>query len=335
MSSAAVKKRVLSGITPSSFLTIGNYLGAVKGWVERQYDNENFLFIANLHAHTTEQDPQLVRKHTLQIAAAYLACGLDPSHCTLFAQSQVRAHAEAAWLLTCVTPLGWLNKMTQFKDKAAKQESVGSGLLMYPTLMAADILIYQPDYVPVGEDQKQHIELTRNVAERFNHLFGPTLKVPEPRIPEIGARIMGLDNPLSKMSKSSAHNPGHAIFLSDDDDTILKAFKRATTDSGREIVFSDAEEKAGVNNLLTIYKCITGKSKEECEQDFAQARGYGDLKVAVAEVVIAELRPIRERFLSLMNDTAELERLLQEGAMRAAAVADLTTATMKERMGLL
>lgn len=335
MKPTSSKKRVLSGITPSSFLTLGNYLGAIKGWVQRQADNENFLFVANLHAHTTPQEPEAVKRNTLHIAAAYIACGLDPQHCTLFVQSQVRAHVEAAWLLMCVTPLGWLNKMTQFKDKSAKQDSIGSGLLMYPTLMAADILLYQPDEVPVGEDQKQHIELARNVAERFNHLFGPTFKIPEPRIPEIGARIMGLDDPLSKMSKSSAHNPGHAIFLSDDDDTIMKAFKRATTDSGKEIVFSDAEEKAGVNNLLTIYKCITGKSKEDCEKDFAQARGYGDLKIGVAETVIAELRPIRERFLSLIGEAGELDRLLKEGAIRAAAVAEVTVGQMKERMGLL
>jgi tryptophanyl-tRNA synthetase len=335
MNSIPSKKRVLSGITPSSFLTLGNYIGAIQGWVQRQSENENFLFVANMHAHTLPQKPEDVLRNTLNIAAAYIACGLDPKHCTLFVQSQVRAHVEAGWLLMCLTPLGWLNKMTQFKEKSANQDSVGSGLLMYPVLMAADILLYQPDEVPVGEDQKQHIELARNLGERFNHLFGPTFKIPAPRIPEVGARIMGLDNPLTKMSKSSAHNPGHAIFLSDDDDTILKAFKRATTDSGKEIIFSDADEKAGVNNLLTIYKCLTGKSKEECERDFVSARGYGDLKVAVAEVVISVLRPIRERFLSLISEKGELEKLLKDGADRASAVAEVTVGQMKEKMGLL
>jgi tryptophanyl-tRNA synthetase len=335
MSSSSARRRVLSGIQPTSGLTLGNYLGAVKGWVQRQSENENFLFIANLHSHSVPQDPEVLLKNTVELAASYIACGLDPAQCTLFVQSQVRAHSEAGWLLSCVTPLGWLNKMTQFKDKSVKQESVSSALLMYPTLQAADILLYQPDEVPVGEDQKQHIELARNIAERFNHLFGPTFKVPAPRIPEVGARIMGLDNPLTKMSKSGAHLPGHAVFLCDEPDSIMKAFKRATTDSGREICFSSEEAKAGVNNLLSIYKCITGKSKEECESDFASARGYGDLKLAVAETVIAELTPIRERFHQLMGDRGELSRILQRGALRAAEVAEQTLGQMQDRMGIL
>jgi tryptophanyl-tRNA synthetase len=206
---------------------------------------------------------------------------------------------------------------------------------MYPTLQAADILLYHPDEVPVGEDQKQHIELARNIAERFNHLFGPTFKVPAPRIPEVGARIMGLDDPLTKMSKSSAHLPGHCVFLYDEPESIMKAFKRATTDSGREICFSDDNAKAGVNNLLSIYKCVTGKTKEQCEADFAGARGYGDLKVGVAETVIAELAPIRERFQHLMSDVGELSRILKVGATRAAEVAERTLSEMKDRMGIV
>lgn len=330
------RRRVLSGIQPTSGLTLGNYLGAIKGWVQRQAENENFLFIANLHAHTLPQDPAQLRKNTIELAALYLACGLDPKQCTLFVQSQVRAHAEAGWLLTCITPLGWLEKMTQYKDKSEKLESVPTGLLTYPTLMAADILLYHPDEVPTGEDQKQHIELTRNLAERFNYLFGETFKLPGTRIPEVGARIMGLDDPLKKMSKSrAAEVQGHAIMLTDDADTIMRAFKRATTDSGREIRFSEDPEKAGVNNLLSIYLVITGKSKEQCERDFETARGYGDLKVKVAEVVIAELAPIRQRFLALMNDPAELDRLLKIGAEQASSIAEKTLATMKERMGII
>jgi tryptophanyl-tRNA synthetase len=266
--------------------------------------------------------------------ALYLACGLDPEMCTIFLQSHVRAHTEASWLLTCETPLGWLNKMTQFKDKSRKHESVGTGLLIYPVLMAADILLYNADEVPVGEDQKQHVELARNIAERFNRRFGELLKAPEPVIPRIGARIMGLDNPLMKMSKSSAGNPGHAVLLTDSPDTILKSFKRAVTDSGGEIRFSDDPAKAGVNNLLSIYSVVTGKGSEETERDFAQARGYGDLKIGVAEAVIAALSPIRERFQELMAETSELDALMRKGAEKASVVADQTLRAMKEAVGL-
>lgn len=328
------KRRVLSGIQPTSGIHLGNYLGALKRWVQRQYEKENLFCIVDLHALTVPQDPAALRERTRELVAIYLACGLDPKACTIFIQSQVRAHTEAAWLLTCETPLGWLNKMTQFKDKSQKQESVGAGLLMYPVLMAADILLYLPDEVPVGEDQKQHVELARNIAERFNHRFGPTFKIPQPMIPDVGARIMGLDDPLAKMSKSNAGAPGHAIMLSDTPEVILKAFKRAVTDSGSTIAFSDDREKAGVNNLLSIYKAVTGRSKEDCEADFSSARGYGDLKVRVAEVVIAELSPIRERYQYLLKEHAELDRIIVEGAEKASAIADATVATMKDRMGL-
>ena len=329
------KARVLSGIQPTSGIHLGNYLGAIKGWVQRQGEKENLFCIVDLHAITVPHEPAELRRRTRELAAIYLACGLDPTHCTIFVQSHVRAHAEAGWLLNCITPLGWLQKMTQFKDKSAKQESVGTGLLTYPVLMAADILLYNADEVPVGEDQKQHVELARNIAERFNHLFGETLKVPNPVIPEVGARIMGLDNPLAKMSKSSAHFPGHAIFLHDSPDTIMKAFKRAVTDSGSSIQFSDEPEKAGVNNLLSIYKSITGKTKAEVEEDFSSARGYGDLKVKVGEAVVSELAPIRERYTHLMADLGALDALLKRGAESAALIADATSRLMKERMGLV
>ena len=328
------KRRVLSGIQPTAGIHLGNYLGAIRHWVARQHEKENFFCVVDLHALTVPQDPASLRQCSQELQALYLACGLDPEVCTIFLQSHVRAHTEAAWLLTCETPLGWLNKMTQFKDKSQKHESVGTGLLIYPILMAADILLYNAHEVPVGEDQKQHVELARNIAEKFNTRFGEILKVPEPVIPQTGARIMGLDNPLAKMSKSGASNPGHAILLTDSPESILKSFKRAVTDSGSEIRFSDDPTKAGVNNLLSIYSVVTGKTREQSESDFQNARGYGDLKVGVAEVVIAALTPIRERFNALMQERSELDSIMKRGAERAAVVAESTLKTMKDAVGL-
>ena len=265
-----------------------------------------------------------------------LACGIDPEKSTLFIQSHVAVHAEAAWLLNCVTPLGWLQRMTQYKDKAAKQESVLTGLLDYPVLMAGDIIMYDADEVPVGDDQKQHVELTRDIAQRFNHMYEEEFFIiPQPKIPEMGARIMGLDDPTAKMSKSLANKRGHAVRLLDEPKEILRSFKKAVTDSGKEMVFSDAPEKAGVNNMLGIYKTITGKSKADVEADFANARGYGDLKVGVAEVVIDLLAPIRERYDALMVETAVLDQILAQGAEQARAVAEPKLAQMKEIMGLV
>jgi tryptophanyl-tRNA synthetase len=330
------KQTVFSGIQPSGELQLGNYLGAIKGWVERQAEKRNFFCIVDLHTLTVPQEPEELRAQTRSVAAWLLAAGIDPAQCTLFVQSHVPAHAEACWLLNCVTPLGWLQRMTQFKDKGARQESVSAGLLDYPVLMAGDILLYDSDEVPVGDDQKQHVELARDIAGRFNHLFEEGFfKIPKPVIPEVGARIMGLDDPQVKMSKSYAHVRGHAVRLIDEPAEILRSFKRAVTDSGNEIRFSDAPEKAGVNNLLGIYKCVTGKSLAEVEEDFTNARGYGDLKVAVAEVVIAELSPIRARYLELIAEPAELDRLLALGAEQAAAVAAPKLRAMKEQMGLV
>jgi len=327
-----IKKRVLSGIQPTGSLHLGNYLGAIKHWVEGQDAKENYICIVDLHAVTVYQDPAELRQHSRRLAALLIACGIDPNRSTLFVQSHVRAHAEACWLLTCVTPLGWLERMTQFKDKSGKQETVGAGLLTYPVLQAVDILLYDPDEVPVGEDQKQHVELTRDIAQRFNSLYGETFKLPEPMIPEVAARVMGLDDPTTKMSKSSTH-AGHAVRIDDEDGQIMKAFKRSVTDSGREIVFSDDPEKAGVNNLLGIYRAITGKSRDDVLADFAGARGYGDLKVRVAEVVIEVLSPIRGRYRDLIEDTAELDRLMAVGAERAAERSEAKLARIKERMG--
>jgi tryptophanyl-tRNA synthetase len=327
------KKRVLSGIQPSGSLHLGNYLGAIKQWVARQESRENFICIVDLHAITVKQEPDELRANTRALAAMLLASGIDPQQTTLFVQSHVRAHAEACWLLACNTPLGWLERMTQFKDKSKKQETISTGLLTYPVLQAADILLYDADEVPVGEDQKQHVELTRDIAQRFNSLYGETFKLPQPVIPQVAARVMGLDDPTAKMSKSAV-GQGHAVLMDDEDKQILKAFKRAVTDSGREIDFSDEPERAGVNNLLGIYQAVTGKSKEQVLADFADARGYGDLKVRTAEVVIEALTPIRRRYAELIEDTAELDRLLAVGADRAAAQAEGKLNAMKRRMGL-
>jgi tryptophanyl-tRNA synthetase len=315
---------------------LGNYLGAVRNWAAEQAEKVNYFCVVDLHSLTVPQDPADLRFQTRSLAAMLLACGIDSEQSTLFVQSHITAHAEGCWLLNCVTPLGWLQRMTQFKDKSARQESVLTGLLTYPILMAGDILFYDADEVPVGEDQKQHVELTRDIAQRFNALYETEFfTVPQPVIPKAGARVMGLDDPTVKMSKSLAGKRGHAIRLLDDPDEMLYAFKRAVTDSGRDIRFSDDPEKAGVNNLLGIYQAVTGKGKDAVEADFANARGYGDLKVGVAEVVIETLKPIRARYDALMADTAELDALLAQGAARARAVSQPKVDEMKEIMGLV
>jgi tryptophanyl-tRNA synthetase len=332
------RKRILSGIQPTGSLHLGNYLGAIKHWVDNQEDRENFICIVDLHAVTLYQEPEVLCRQTRELAALLLAAGIDPQRTTLFVQSHVRAHAEASWFLTCVTPLGWLERMTQFKDKArrqeGKQEMVLTGLLTYPVLQAADILLYDADEVPVGEDQKQHVELARDIAQRFNSLYGETFKLPQPAIPPVAARVMGLDDPTQKMSKSSTAQ-GHAVRLTDEDEQILRAFKRSVTDSGREIAFSDDPAKAGVNNLLGIYRGLTGKSEREVLADFAGARGYGDLKQAVGERVVATFAPIRAHYRELMADPAQIDRLLAAGAERAGAQAERRLLAAKRAMGFL
>ena len=331
----AGRRRVFSGIQPSGEVQLGNYLGAIKGWAARQAEKENFFCIVDLHALTVPQDPEELRSQTRSLAAILFAAGLDPNKSTLFIQSHVAAHAEACWILNCVTPIGWLERMTQFKDKATGQESISTGLLDYPVLMAGDILLYDAHEVPVGEDQRQHVELARDIAQRFNRIYGDTFVVPEAVIPEIGGRVMGLNDPTAKMSKSYAHIRGHAIRLLDDPREIERSIKRAVTDTGNEIRFSNEPEKAGVNNLLGIYKVITGKTEAEVEKDFATARGYGDLKATVAEVVIEELTPIRERYDELMQDMTELDRLLARGAEQARAVSEPKMDEIKRRVGLI
>jgi tryptophanyl-tRNA synthetase len=331
----ATRRRVFSGIQPSGDLHLGNYLGAIKGWVQRQADKENFFCIVDLHAITTPQEPAQLRSRTREVAALYFASGLDPDRCTVFVQSHVSEHAEGCWILNCVTPIGWLERMTQYKDKASHQQSVVVGLLDYPVLMAADIILYDAHEVPVGDDQKQHVELARDIAQRFNHLYGETFVVPEPVIPEAGARVMGLDNPTVKMAKTYSHVRGHLVRMLEEPAEIERSFRRAVTDSGNDIHFSDAPEKTGINNLLGIYKVVTGRSNAEVEADFADARGYGDLKTRVAEVVIEELTPIRERYNELMGDVAELDRLLARGAEQARAVSGPKLKEVKHRVGLV
>ena len=329
------RKVVFSGVQPSGDPQLGNYLGAFKGWVERQEKKINYFCIVDLHALTVVPDPKALRKQTRELAAMLFACGLDPKKTTLFVQSHVAAHAESCWLLNCVTPIGWLERMTQFKDKSQGQERVSAGLLDYPVLMAGDIILYDADEVPVGEDQKQHVELSRDIAARFNRIYGDTFVIPEPVIPEVGGRVMGLNDPGVKMSKSYSHIRGHAIRMLDEPQEIERSFMRAVTDSGNEIRFSDDSEKAGVNNLLSIYKVVTGKPEGEVEKDFESARGYGDLKKAVAEVVIEELSPIRQRYNELISDVTELDKLLAVGSQRAESVSGPKLLEMKDKMGLL
>jgi tryptophanyl-tRNA synthetase len=330
------KRVVFSGIQPTGNIHLGNYIGAVRNWVAKQAEKVNYFCVVDLHSLTVPQDPENLRFEIRSLAAILLACGIDPSQCTLFVQSHVAAHSEGCWLLNCLTPIGWLQRMTQFKDKSARQETVSVGLLDYPVLMAGDIIFYDTHEVPVGDDQKQHVELTRDIAQRFNSLYEEEFfVVPEPVIPEVGARIMGLDDPSIKMSKSLAYKRGHAIRLLDEPDEIMRSFRRAVTDSGNEIRFSNRPEKAGVDNLLEIYRAITGKPAAAVEADFADARGYGDLKTRVGEVVIELLRPIQERYHYLMQDATELDRLLAKGAAQAAAVSQPKVDQMKSIMGLV
>ena len=327
------KKRMLSGIKPSGDLTLGSYLGAVKNWAERADEYDCFYFMADLHAITVRQNPADLRRRTLEQLAQYIACGLDPEKNTLFIQSHVHQHAELGWVLNCYTMFGELSRMTQFKDKSSKHaENVNGGLFTYPTLMAADILLYQPDLVPVGHDQKQHCELTRDIARRFNGIYGDVFKVPEPFIPETGARIMSLNAPESKMSKSM---PEGCVFLMERPEDIQRKFKRAITDSDTEnCVRFDPENKPGVANLMSIYAAVTGKTYEEIETEFA-GQGYGAFKPKVGEAVIETLRPIREEASRLLKDKAYLEGVYRGGAERASYEAEKTLRKVYKKVGFL
>ena len=325
-----MKTRVFSGMQPTGNLHIGNFLGALKNWVRIQNDYECIFCIVDLHAVTLYQDPAELRAKILETAALYLAAGIDPHVCAIMVQSQVPAHAELAWMLTCVTPIGWLERMTQYKAKAARQESIGSGLLQYPVLMAADILLYQAGIVPVGEDQAQHLELTRDVAQRFNSLYGETFVMPGTSLPAVGARIMGLDDPEQKMSKSETA-ANHAVALLDPPAKIRKTIMRATTDSNPAVDFETAGP--GVRNLLSIYQAFSGAANEEMKARFTGMR-YGDLKKHVAEMTIAHLEPFQERYRRIVNEPGYLAGVLADGAARVAPIANATVRLVKERMGL-
>ncbi len=325
--------KTFSGVKPSGGLHLGNYLGAIKRWVDDQDVYENVFCIVDLHAITVPQDPVALRQQTREVAAFYIAAGLDPARTIVFVQSHVSAHAELGWVLNCITPMGWLERMTQFKDKAAREgdnrERISTGLFDYPVLMASDILLYDANLVPVGDDQKQHVELTRDIAERVNRLYGDILVVPKPLIAETGARIMGLADPSKKMSKSD-NLPGQAIGIFDKPEDIRKAIMRATTDSERTIVFDT--NRPGLYNLLTIYQVLSGETREQIETRF-EGKGYGDLKRTLADAVLDTLSPIQARCNSLLN-SSDLDDLLRDGADRARVIADRTFNRVCTAMGL-
>ncbi|MBO7640537.1 MAG: tryptophan--tRNA ligase [Bacteroidales bacterium] len=325
------KKRMLSGIQPSGDLHLGNYLGAIKNWADRVNDYECYYFMADLHTITVRQEPADLRRRSLNQLAQYIACGLDPEKNVLFLQSHVPAHTQLAWVLNCYTMFGELSRMTQFKDKSAKYATnINAGLFTYPVLMASDILLYQPDFVPVGEDQKQHVELCRDIAQRFNSIYGDVFTIPQPLITKTGARIYGLTTPEGKMSKSI---PDGCVFLMDSPDDIRRKFKRAVTDSDTQnCVRFDKENKPGVSNLMNIYATLTGKSIPEIEQDF-EGKGYGVFKPAVGDVVIEHLRPIREEAERLMKDKAYLNEVYLKGAEQASYIANKTLRKVYKKVG--
>lgn len=325
-----MKSRVLSGVQPSGNLHIGNYLGALANWVKIQYDYESIFCIVDLHAITVYQKPDELRAKVRELAALFLAAGIDPKHSKIVVQSTVPAHAELAWLLTCVTPMGWLERMTQFKTKAAAQESVGAGIFQYPVLMAADILLYQAAIVPVGEDQAQHLELARDIAQRFNSLYGDTFVMPATSLPSVGARVMGLDDPTAKMSKS-ATGTGHAVALLDPPERIRRTIMRATTDSNPAVDFETMGP--GVANLLGIFQAFACWNNDQMQSHFTGLR-YGDLKKQVAEMVVLKLEPIQQRYREITADHAYLDQIVREGAECVTPIANSTVELVKQRMGV-
>lgn len=327
------KQTILSGIQATGGLTLGNYLGALNNWVEMQDKYDCYYMIADLHTLTIRNNPEDLRENTLKLIALYIAAGLDPNKNTIFIQSHVPAHTELSWVLNCYTYMGELNRMTQFKDKSAKHaDNINSGLFTYPVLMAADILLYNADLVPVGDDQRQHLEITRDIAERFNSLYGETFKIPEAYIGKVGARIMGLQNPTSKMSKS-AQDPMDKILLTDTPDEIRKKFKKAVTDSENSVRY-DKENKPGVSNLMGIYGIIKGKSMEEIEKEF-EGQGYGVFKTAVAEAVIERLEPLQKRYYGLLENADELMAICEKGAKKASEKANAIVKEVYKKIGLV
>ena len=325
------KKVLYSAAQPTNTLTIGNYIGAINNWVKLQDEYNCFFAIANMHAITVRQVPSELRQRTLSLLALYIACGVNPDKCVLYLQSHVPAHAELCWVLNNYTYVGEMERMTQFKDKSAKHaDNINMGLMDYPVLMAADILLYSADYIPVGLDQRQHVEIARDIAQRFNNAYSPTFTVPEGIYLKVGAKINDLLDPTKKMSKS-AENANGVIFLDDDKDTIIRKFKRAVTDS-EAVVRYDPDTKPGVSNLLSIYTIFTGKSMEEAEKEF-DGRGYGDFKLAVGEAVAQKLAPIQAEQTRLLADKAYLDSVLKSGAERAAYVANKTLAKVYKKIG--
>lgn len=327
------KKVIFSGIQPSGVLHLGNYLGALRNWVALQDEYNGIYCVVDEHAITVRQDPATLRRQTIELFAQLLACGIDPEKSILFIQSHVPAHAELAWVLNCYTMFGELSRMTQFKDKSARHaDNVNAGLFTYPSLMAADIMLYQADLVPVGEDQKQHVELTRNIVQRFNGIYGDVFTMPDAYIPKVGARVMSLNQPDSKMSKSI---PEGCVFLMDNPDEIMRKFKRAITDSDTEnCVRYDRANKPGVATLMDIYAAVTGKTYEQIEAEF-EGKGYGAFKPAVGEAVVELFRPIREETTRLLGDKAYLEGLYRAGAEKAASVAQRTLRKVHKKVGFI
>ena len=329
------KKVILSGIQPSGELTLGSYLGAIKNWVELADEYDCYYMMADMHSITVRQNPADLRRRTLTQMAAYIACGLDPEKNTIFIQSHVPAHAELAWVLNCYTMFGELSRMTQFKDKSAKNaDNINAGLFTYPALMAADILLYQADLVPVGGDQKQHVEICRDIANRFNGVYGEVFQIPEPYIPKVGARIMSLTSPDSKMSKSDK-DPNGCVYVLEKPEDILRKFKKAVTDSDTErCVRYDPEQKPGVSNLMAIYSVATGRSFDEIEAEF-DGKGYGAFKPAVGEAVVEMFRPIREETERILADKAYLESVYRAGAEKAGYVANKTLRKVYKKVGFV
>ena len=327
------KKVALSGVQPTSYPQIGNYIGSIRNWKQFQENYTSLFFIADLHSLTARQDPKLLKKRSVDLLALYMACGLDPEKCILYIQSHVPAHAELMWLLNCFTYMGELSRMTQFKDKSKKNESnINAGLFTYPVLQAADILLYQTDVVPIGEDQRQHIEIARDIAERFNSVYGNVFVVPEGVVQKVGAKIMSLQEPEKKMSKSDTENPNSTVLMLDEPNVIMNKFKRAVTDSDSEIKYSP-QDKPGISNLLTIYSCLTDKTIAEAEKDF-EGKGYGLLKTGVAEAVISALTPVQSEFKRLSADKAYMESVMKTNAERASVLAARTLQKVKKKIGL-
>jgi len=325
------KKTIYSAMQPSGYPSLGNYLGALKNWKNLKNDFNCIFSIANMHAITVKQEPAVLRKKTRDLLILFIAIGLDPEKNIIYYQSDVPAHSELSWILNCFTYMGELNRMTQFKEKSLKHsENINAGLFTYPVLMAADILLYQTDVVPVGEDQRQHIEICRDIAERFNNIYGDVFKIPEGYIPKVGARIMGLQNPERKMSKSESENDNNVIYILDDINLIRNKIKRSVTDSGNEIRHS--ADKPGISNLLNIYSVVTGKKPEEAENEF-NGFGYGQFKEAVAEAVISEIRPIQDRYKELSADKTYIDSIIKTGAEKASYIAEKTLRKVKKKVG--